>query len=70
MGQTVTDIEYDVKLRMCISAISALRFLQQSNCPPMFTSTNVPCLHIKHFVRQTPFVTFSYFTHHCVHPIE
>ena len=49
MGQTVTDIEYDVKLRMCISAISALRFLQQSNCPPMFTSTKVACLHFARY---------------------
>jgi len=40
-----------VKLHMHIRTVSALHVLPQSNCPPIFTSTKVACLHLNDFKR-------------------
>ena len=40
-----------VKLHMHIRTVSALHVLLQSNCPPIFTSTKVACLHLNDFMR-------------------
>lgn len=47
-------VEHNAKLCMHIRTVSELHFsyIPQSNCPPIFISANVPCLHLNHFVRQ------------------